>query len=128
MNRILSSISRGYVASCHDVSEGGIGVCLSEMAIGGDIGAHIDLSAVGTDLRTDFKLFSESNSRWIVEVKKDKQNSFEKLLTKENTPFILIGKTQGKTLAIKDNEKTVINLEIMILRESWKNTIWAIMG
>lgn len=128
MNGILSSINKGYVASCHDMSEGGIGVCLSEMTIGGDIGAHIDLSEVGADLRTDFKLFSESNTRWVVEVKKEKQNSFEKLLTKENTPFIQIGETQGKTLAIKDNEKTVINLEIMILRESWKNTIWDIMG
>jgi phosphoribosylformylglycinamidine synthase len=127
MNGILSSIEKEYIASCHDVSEGGIGVCLSEMAIGGDIGAIIDLSVIGNKLRTDFKLFSETNTRWIIEVKKEKQKEFEKLLKQKNTPFVKIGETKGKKLTIKD-KKEEINLDIKILRDIWKNAIWNIMG
>jgi len=128
ISTLLSSIDKGLVASCHDVSEGGIGVCLSEMAIGGNIGAEVDISNVGQDLRTDFKLFSESNTRWIIEVKKEKQKEFEELLTKKQASFNLLGLTKGKKLVIKDNKKIVIDLNIDIIRNHWKNPIWNIMG
>jgi phosphoribosylformylglycinamidine synthase len=125
---ILSAIDKAYIASCHDISEGGIAVCIAEMAIGGDIGVAIDISKIGNDLRTDFKLFSESNTRWIIEVKKEKQKDFEKLLDKKNTPFVQIGETDGKNLVIKDNKKIIIDLDVKILRGCWKNPIWDIMG
>ena len=128
MDSILSTIEKEYVASCHDVSEGGMGVCLSEMAIGGDIGAIVDISKIGSSLRTDFKLFSESNTRWVIEVKKEKQKDFEKLLEKKNTPFIQIGETKGKKLIVKDGKDAVINVDVAVLRDCWKNAIWDIMG
>jgi len=128
MKSILSSIKKEYVVSCHDVSEGGIGVCLSEMAIGGDIGAILDISAINKRLRTDFKLFSESNTRWILEIKRKCKKDFEKTMEKQNTPFIKIGITNGKKLIIKDENKNVVNLDISNLRNLWKNAIWDIMG
>ncbi|HVQ01424.1 MAG TPA: phosphoribosylformylglycinamidine synthase subunit PurL, partial [Candidatus Thermoplasmatota archaeon] len=76
MHGLLGCMNKGYVAACHDSSEGGIGVCLAEMAIGGDIGATVDVSALTSALRVDLAVFSESNTRWIVEVKKDKQTAF----------------------------------------------------
>ena len=103
-------------------------MCLAEMAIGGDSGATIDVSEIGNELRTDFKLFSESNTRWIVEVKKDKQIEFEKLLKKEHVTFTLLGKTKGKHLVIQDNKKTVIDLGVDVLRECWRKPIWNFMG
>jgi len=127
MNGILSAIEKEYIASCHDISEGGIAVSLSEMAIGGNIGAIVDLSDIGNKLRTDFKIFSESNTRWITEVKKEKQKDFEKVLKQKNTPFIKIGETIGKKIIIKDGKET-INADIKILRDIWKNAIWDIMG
>ncbi len=128
MNGLLATIEKEYISSCHDVSEGGVGVCLSEMAIGGDIGAVVDTSKINKDLRDDFKLFSESNTRWIVEVKKEKQNDFEKTLKKEDAPFIKIGKTNGKQLIINNGKNTLINLDIANIRDIWKNAIWDIMG
>jgi len=128
MDGLLSVIEKEYVASCHDVSEGGTGVCLSEMAIGGDIGAMVGISKIGSDLRTDFKLFSESNTRWIVEVKKEKQRDFEKFLEKKHTPFVNIGETRGKKLVVLDDKKEYINVDVSDLRDSWKNSIWNIMG
>ncbi|KYK32625.1 MAG: phosphoribosylformylglycinamidine synthase [Thermoplasmatales archaeon SG8-52-3] len=128
INSILTSIEKDYVLSCHDVSEGGIAVCLAEMAIGGDFGGEIDVSNVNNNLRTDFKLFSESNTRWIIEIKKKYLMDFEKTLKKQNTPFIKIGETKGKKLIIKDGKKEVINLDVSVLRNLWKNAIWDIMG
>jgi phosphoribosylformylglycinamidine synthase len=125
---ILSCIDKAFIAACHDASEGGLAACLSEMAIGGDIGVAVDVSKVGNDLRTDFKLFSESNTRWIVEVKKEKQKDFEKLLKNKYVPFVCIGEVQGKNLIIKDDKKTVAELSVKVLRECWKNAIWDIMG
>ncbi len=128
MKGLLTCIKKGYISACHDVSEGGIAVCLTEMAIGGNRGATIDVSEICNEQRTDFKLFSESNTRWIVEVKKDKQTEFEKLLKKEHVMFTLLGKTKGKHLVIQDNKKTVIDLGVDVLRECWRKPIWNFMG
>jgi phosphoribosylformylglycinamidine synthase len=125
---VLSAIDKEYIASCHDTSEGGIGVSLSEMAIGGDIGVNVDLSKIGNNLRSDFKIFSESNARWIIEVKNEKQKDFEKILQKNNTPFEKLGQTTGDNLIIKEKEKDLINQKVYLLREKWKNAIWEIMG
>jgi len=128
MKGLLACIKKGYISACHDVSEGGIAVCLAEMAIGGDRGATIDVSEIGNEQRTDFKLFSESNTRWIVEIKIDKQTEFEKLLKKEHATFTLLGKNKGKHLVIQDKKKTVIDLGVDVLRECWTKPIWNFMG
>ncbi|HDD57357.1 MAG TPA: phosphoribosylformylglycinamidine synthase subunit PurL, partial [Thermoplasmatales archaeon] len=80
IDAILNSIWNGYIKACHDVSEGGLTVTLAEMMIAGDIGAEIDITNVGRGLRSDFKVFSESNIRWIVEVRKEKMDKFEEYL------------------------------------------------
>jgi phosphoribosylformylglycinamidine synthase II len=128
MNSILIAIYKETIASCHDVSEGGIAVCLSEMAIGGDIGCEVDLSLVGKKLRSDFKLFSESNTRWIIEAKKDKEKQFEVILNLNKIPFVKIGESIGKNVIITDNKKILINQKIDDIRKIWKNSIWNIMG
>jgi phosphoribosylformylglycinamidine synthase len=128
INGILSNINKKYISSCHDVSEGGIGVCLSEMAIGGNIGCIIDISKINNKLREDYVLFSESNTRWIIEVKKHKEKDFVKELKKFETPFIKIGETYGKKLIINNVKKNLINISISNIGKIWKNAIWDIMG
>jgi hypothetical protein len=44
MKGLLHCMKKGYIAACHDLSEGGLAVCVSEMSIGGDLGATIDIS------------------------------------------------------------------------------------
>jgi phosphoribosylformylglycinamidine synthase len=128
MNSILAAIDNEFIASCHDVSEGGIAVCLAEMAMGGDIGVEIDITDINKDLRTDYKLFSESNTRWIVEIKKKCEKDFKKTLEKQNTPFTKLGITKEKNLIIKEKNKMIVNPNISVLRDIWKRTIWDIMG
>jgi phosphoribosylformylglycinamidine synthase len=128
MKGLLACMKKQYIAACHDLSEGGLGACLAEMAIGGDIGATIDVSEVSKELRTDVKMFSESNTRWVIEVKKEAQTDFEKQLKKDDVSFILFGKTKGDHLIIKDGTKTVVNLSVDVLRECWRKPIWDFMG
>ena len=63
--RLHSAMRAGLVASCHDVSEGGLAVALAEMCIGGRVGATID-HLPHDDLATS--LFSESVGRLVVEL------------------------------------------------------------
>jgi phosphoribosylformylglycinamidine synthase len=98
------------------------------LAIGGGIGAEIDISKISTDLRSDLNLFSESNTRWIVEVKKEKVKEFEKNLTKLKTPYLRFGKTIKDRLIIKDENHNLIDQKINKLSKIWKNAIWDVMG
>jgi phosphoribosylformylglycinamidine synthase len=63
-----SAIRAGLIQSCHDVSEGGIGVAVAEMAIAGRLGVDMSCCEKASDAQW---LFSESNGRFIVEVKKE---------------------------------------------------------
>jgi phosphoribosylformylglycinamidine synthase len=135
MNLLISMIDRGFIASCHDVSEGGIGVCLSEMLIGGRYGAEIDLSVLGRfgeaesdfpsgnrstlGYMSDFKLFSESNTRWIIEVKREMLDAFLESLKDERMVYD-IGIVGGDDLIVKDGGRTLIDMPIEDLRNSWK--------
>ncbi|MEF8847535.1 MAG: phosphoribosylformylglycinamidine synthase subunit PurL [Candidatus Thermoplasmatota archaeon] len=126
---ILETIYEEIVDSIHDLSEGGIAVCLSEMSIGGDIGAEIDISEISNDLRSDYKLFSESNTRWMIEVKKEKQKQFEQIMKKHKIYYFNVGKLKNNNqIVIKDQNKTVLKMNIDEIRDIWKNAIWGIMG
>ena len=128
MKGLLSAIDKETIASCHDISEGGLGVCISEMCIGGNLGCKIDITDIGKGLRSDIKLFSESNTRWIVEVKKDKIKEFEKTLGSVKSPFLKIGQTKNSKLTIFDTDCKIIDQKIDVICNIWKNVIWNFMG
>ena len=128
IDAILNSIWNGYIKACHDVSAGGLAVTLAEMMIAGDIGAEIDITNVGRGLRSDFKVFSESNTRWIVEVRKEKMDKFEEYLNKNNITSVKIGTVGGKSLTIKDSNKKLIDVDVTTLDTLWRKPIWDIMG
>jgi phosphoribosylformylglycinamidine (FGAM) synthase-like enzyme len=67
-------------------------------------------------------LFSESPTRFIVEVEKDKKEAFEKEL--KDIPIGLIGcVSENKKLIIYNKDcKEIVNLDIEILEKSWLST------
>lgn len=124
--KISTAIVSGLVASCHDCSEGGLAVTLAEMAFAGDLGIEADLRGLPKEdnlSRTDAQLFSESNSRFIVEVEPGNYDAFAKLML--NLPFGQIGKvTENKTLIIKNhNGKNVIELDLDTLKQAWQKPL-----
>jgi phosphoribosylformylglycinamidine synthase subunit PurSL len=72
------AIAKGLVRSCHDLSEGGLAVALGEMVFAGEVGAEItSLRGPGVQENDTVLLFSESASRFIVEVQPAKVAAFE---------------------------------------------------
>ena len=126
MNKLSEATANGLVQACHDCSEGGIGVALAEMAFSGGLGASVQMGLIplGESInRSDFLLFSESNSRFIVEVSPDKKSEFETIMN--GTETTMIGKfNDTKTLEIFGlNGKKVIDTSIQKLKEAWQRPI-----
>ena len=124
--KISSAIAGGLIVSCHDCSEGGLTVALAEMAFAGGLGIEANLRGLPKSddcSRTDAQLFSESNSRYVVEVEPENYDAFAKLML--NLPFGQIGKvTEEKTLVIKAQDgKTVIEADLDSLKQAWQRPL-----
>ena len=87
-----TAIGQGLLRSVHDLSEGGLAVAVAEMCIAGDFGANLlgDFDVIA--------LFSESNSRFVVEVELEKASALESLF--RELPIRKLGEvTQDKVLS-----------------------------
>ncbi len=125
MDRLSSAMSRNKAAACHDCSEGGIGTAVAEMAFSGSLGAKIDLRKVPLAEKIDKDdhiLFSESNTRFIVEVPKKNKTKFERSL--KGVPFGLIGEvSSSKELVVKGlSGGNVLKEKIKDLKKAWQKT------
>lgn len=123
MQAIKKAIGGGYVKACHDLSEGGLAVALAEMALAGGYGLEIWLRNIpeAAELgRNDYILFSESNSRFLVEVAEKHRESFESAI--KGAHYALIGRVRGdKSFIIYGlNNNPVIYTDIGELLDSWK--------
>jgi phosphoribosylformylglycinamidine synthase len=126
MDSLSLATERGLVRACHDCSDGGIGVAVAEMAFAGGLGARVHLGSVPLSEpmdRDDFILFSESNSRFLVEVFPDNQADFERTMT--GISLANIGQvTDGEVLEIYGVDgKKVLAASIGELKETWQKPI-----
>jgi phosphoribosylformylglycinamidine synthase II len=88
---LIKAIDSGCVRACHDISEGGLAVAAVEMAFSGGYGVELQLTKVpraDNAERNDFMLFSESNSRFLVEVPLKQADSFESITRDVSRAFI----------------------------------------
>ena len=124
---IYQAINRGLIASCHDMSEGGLAVAVAEMAFAGGIGADLDLNKVPTQdpgLGTVERLFSESNSRFLCEVTESNAAEFEQIMA--GNAFARIGRTiQQPQLMLRVHETGdfVINEPLDKLKATWQQPL-----
>ncbi len=83
MRALHRAMRGGLVRACHDLSEGGLAVAAAEMAMAGRLGLDLDLVSLPRtpDVASDaVALFSESNSRFLLEVAPDDAPAFEEAL------------------------------------------------
>ena len=114
----------GLVRSCHDCSDGGLGVALAEMALAGRTGLEVDLdlSVGGRLLSVDKALFSETASRLVVEVKPEVAPEFEAAMG--DTVWARIGEcTGGRRLLISARGEVVVNLDIERIGDAWRSPL-----
>ncbi len=110
--QLLAAIRAGVVASAHDVAEGGLAVALAECLMGAlGLGAKV---TVGGDLVSE--LFGETQSRFVVSVKKEHQEAFEQLVEAKR-----IGEVTDDGILTVNGEQgeTVIRLSVDEMRNIW---------
>jgi phosphoribosylformylglycinamidine synthase II len=98
LHGVHRAIQGHCVMSAHDCSEGGLAVAVAEMCLGGRLGAVIDLDSVptpdGVELDAVQRLFSESQSRILIEVTPDRLQDLKANL--REAPHCVIGTFQDK--------------------------------
>ena len=124
--RLSAATAKRLVSACHDLSEGGLGVALAEMAFAGGYGAEVQLSKVLRDYgldRNDSILFSESNSRFLVEVSPNNRNEFEQVMG--FSAFSLIGiVSPDDRLVIKGTDsRVIVDTSIVELKDAWQRPL-----
>ncbi len=81
--QLHQAMRAGLVRACHDCSEGGLAVAAAEMALAGGLGLALDVDAIPADDDAQhplLRLFSESTTRWLVEVEPGHAAAFEEAL------------------------------------------------
>jgi phosphoribosylformylglycinamidine synthase len=124
-NSLSRAIQAGVVASCHDCSDGGLGVALAETAFSGGFGMSVDLGrvpSVEVD-RDDTLLFSESQSRFVVTVAPEAKGTFEKIM--EGNSFCQAGKVLSEpSFKVKGlSGMPIIEERICDLKEAWQRPL-----
>ncbi len=123
MDALIRAMDAGLVRACHDCSEGGIGIAAAEMAFAGNLGIRLKLGSVpSTMAQNDKILFSESNSRFIVEVASSRASEFEQVMA--DTVCLKIGEvTKARRLVVEGVNGTIIVEELLdVLKEVWQST------
>ena len=126
MDRLSRAIEKGLVRACHDLSQGGLGVAVAEMALAGELGATIHLNSVplgGPIDREDFILFSESNTRFLAEVTPECSEGFEEMMGGlQLAPIGQVANSETLEIYGLDNRR-VVAISLRELKEAWQRPL-----
>jgi phosphoribosylformylglycinamidine synthase len=126
--KLHEAIQRGYIRACHDLSEGGLATALAEMCLAGDWGADVEISRITagneSGMSDEVVLFSESNTRFLIEVPKDRESDLDSLFS--SVPCLAVGTvTNANQLRIfgRKNDDPMISASVDGLREAWQTPL-----
>jgi phosphoribosylformylglycinamidine synthase II len=128
MDLITEAIDKGYLRACHDLSEGGLAVASAEMAFSSGYGIELDLRKAPRTketCRNDFVLFSESNSRFLVEVTEKRRDAFEALMKDAVCGEVGRVKKDGVLSVTGLDGEQAVHADLEELRRRWKSTLGA---
>jgi phosphoribosylformylglycinamidine synthase subunit PurSL len=117
---VHAGISRGLIRACHDLSEGGLAVALAEMSLAGEFGIEVDLdhAQLASGVSATELLFSESNSRFVIEVEPQHQTAFEELF--RSVPLSILGTVAShEQVRIRAERQTLVDLPWQHLFQVW---------
>lgn len=116
MNR---ATDQPFVRAVHDISQGGLAVALLEMCFARGLGAEVSLPE--SDLTTVEQLFSESNSRFIVEVEAGEEAKFEKMI--KDFYFKKLGSVKEGSVRVQSYDgNEVLKASVDECYLAWKNS------
>jgi len=115
---VLYLIDKSILRSVHDISEGGVLIAIAESAIWGDLGAILRFDSLSEEF-----LFGEWQSRFLVSVPQEREESFLNILKERDIPFRLLGEVSADSLVMNDKYKVSLSL----LKDAYLNTIEGVM-
>jgi phosphoribosylformylglycinamidine synthase len=122
---VHEAVGNELIRSCHDLSEGGLAVAVAEMAFAGGLGLALSLAEFG-EMDETVVLFSESNTRFAVEVPADRADRFAALIEQRTgRRAVRLGTvTSGDRLVVTGSEGDVlIDEPLAALKESWQRPL-----
>jgi phosphoribosylformylglycinamidine synthase len=120
------AMQRELIRSCHDLSEGGLAVAAAEMAFAGEFGVELDLQALANagGLSNDaVLLFSESNTRFLIEVPESRAAEVEAVF--RDLPLARLGRVQAtdRVQVRGTGGSLVIDVPWPELKEAWQRPL-----
>lgn len=116
------------VQACHDCSEGGLAVAVAEMCLAGHLGATLEAAHCPADegLDTAAILFSESLTRFVVEVRPQDAANFEKML--KGVPLSRIGhvRLSNQLRVLDEAGQAIVTATISQLEQAWRGEAIAV--
>ncbi len=106
LEQLKELIRKGVIASAHDVSEGGLFIALLESAMQGGLGFDI---TTDVEIRPDAYLFGESQSRIVVSVTPENEESFIDLMMLNGVEFDLLGHVTKGAIRVDDEDWGVVS-------------------
>jgi len=120
-NCLLRLISSGLLCSAHDISEGGIALAVAESCIIGSIGARIKADG---NLNPYEYLFSESQSRVLVSLKREKEKAFLEQCARFSVSANRFGTVGGSKISFTE----LFEVELKEAAEIWNLALSEKMG
>ncbi len=124
---VHAAIASGLIRACHDLSEGGLSVSLAEMSFAGQLGVDVDIAeaAEQNQLAASELLFSESNSRFLIEVDSDREEELKQCLA--GTRSVRLGTVHdGPNVTIRSGDSTLVATPWRELFAAWHQPLdWA---
>jgi len=117
-DRLLGAVRRRLVVAGHDVSDGGLGVALAEMAFGGGRGFEVDLERTGL-ASPGLAMVAEGASRLLVEVPARSRRSFEGAM--RGVPCIAFGSVTAERGLFRWGAKTVATIDLAGIYPRWRS-------
>ena len=114
INVIYGLINKNLILACHDISEGGIAVAISEMSFANGVGGSINIES---NLNNDVVLFSESGG-FVIEIEKNNRDTICSIMDDGGVAWSDIGRTNDSGILHMNN---VIDLTINKAKFSWEN-------
>ncbi|MCB8982549.1 MAG: phosphoribosylformylglycinamidine synthase subunit PurL [Ardenticatenaceae bacterium] len=125
--KLHKAIQAGLVQACHDCAEGGLAVTLAEMCLAGGLGVEIHLIHAPRDPYWAYSsdeaiLFSESLSRFAVEVRPEHSDPFRAIMA--GTPHECVGVIGGAVLRVNGRAATpILETAVQELEQAWRGDL-----
>ncbi|GAB0086136.1 Phosphoribosylformylglycinamidine synthase [Sergentomyia squamirostris] len=125
-------LQKGKLLAGHDVSDGGLIVCVLEMAIGGLCGLNLDISSVfkGQSHPNHIPILFAEECGWVLEVESQNLTEIIQAFSTESLPVYHIGSSMGSGMRshvkIQCQGSVLLEEELLVLFKQWEKTSFSL--